>query len=107
MGDAEDVTDWTAWLARAPRSKVVDLATQQRPQPQHSRTQSAAPQPQRPRAQNVAPRSALPLSDPVLVECGVSAANVQCPSEGWMEEWRAVPSGGFKRMEARLAMEIS
>ena len=42
----------------------------------------------------------LSSSDPVLIECGVSdAANIQSPREGCMEEWQAMPSGGFLRME--------
>lgn len=40
---------------------------------------------------------ALPLSDPVLMECEVSQANVQQPSES-TEEWTALPLGGFQHM---------
>jgi hypothetical protein len=40
----------------------------------------------------------LPPSDPVLVECGASQANVQPPREEVVEEWQAMPSGGFERM---------
>merc|ERR1712146_560087 len=40
----------------------------------------------------------LPPSDPVLIECGASQANVQSPREELVEEWQAMPSGGFERM---------
>lgn len=112
-------TDESADFAvRVPRKRAAPPrrstpTKQQAPAPAPAPTPVPAPAPaQRPPAnasakkvrraadRNPSGYGALPVSEPVLVECAANdEANVQWPAER-VEEWRAMPSGGFKRMSA-------